>query len=260
MGDVSIISGVVPVLVLVVGAAGLLLLLARRGRRAVVTAVAAVTVALVTFLGVNWLVTTGLNLFPEDLPPSVTAWLAVGSGAVVLAVGNLVGTSAGRKVAALVSGVAVLLAAGSQINIYFAQYPTLAALAGDGDTGVSTLTGAAKRPSQSESTPVVDRWNGPAATGASQVVTTAIPGTVSGFTARDAYIYLPAIYSAPSAPLLPVSLSLPTPPISVSMPLPPLSVSSPPFPVSVFLASLPIMESLPTPPIAFSISERLSLS
>ena len=35
-------------------------------------------------------------------------------------------------------------------------------------------------------------------------MTTPIPGTVSGFTARDAYIYLPAAYSSPSAPLLPV--------------------------------------------------------
>ena len=30
--------------------------------------------ALVAFFGINWLVTSGLNLFPEALPPSVTAW------------------------------------------------------------------------------------------------------------------------------------------------------------------------------------------
>ena len=162
MTDVSIIAGVVPVLVLIAGAAGLLFLLARRGRPALVTVAAAVGVALVAFLGINWVVTSGLNLFPEDLPGSVTAWLAVAFGGLVLTVGSLVGTSVRRKVTALVSGLAVVLAAGSQINIYFAQYPTLGALAGDADTGASPLTGAAKRPSRSEPTAVVDRWTGPA--------------------------------------------------------------------------------------------------
>jgi hypothetical protein len=35
-------------------------------------------------------------------------------------------------------------------------------------------------------------------------VTSPIPGTVSGFTARDAFVYLPAAYTSQSRPLLPV--------------------------------------------------------
>ncbi len=96
----------------------------------------------------------------------------------------------------------ILVAAGSQINIYFAYYPTVGALTGS-EAEVSALTGAAQRPSQAVTTPVVERWTGPA-TGTSQVVTATIPGTVSGFTARDAYIYLPPAYTSPSPPLLPV--------------------------------------------------------
>jgi len=201
-----LINGAVPVIVLV--AAGLallalLVLLVRRRRIAVVTAVAAVAVAAVAFLGLNWLLTEVLGLFPEALPEPVTAWIAVGIGALVLAVGgSLVGTSIGRKLLAVACGLVVLAAAGSQINRYFAYYPTVGALTGS-EADVSALTGAARRSSQAVASPVVDRWTGPA-TGTSQVVTASIPGTVSGFTARDAYIYLPPAYTSPSPPLLPV--------------------------------------------------------
>ena len=179
-----------------------MILLARRGRTALVTVVIAAGVALVTLLGLNWLLTRGLSLFPETLPTVVTLWISLGTAAVVLVVGNLVGTTVGRKVLAVGSGLAVLLAAGSQINVYFAEYPTWAR-SRVRKADVSPLTGTEQRPSASVATPVVDRWTGPA-TGTSQVLTAPIPGTVSGFTARDAYIYLPAAYSSPQAPLLPV--------------------------------------------------------
>ena len=203
MNDVSLVDGPLPVALLLAGGIALLVLLARRGRTALATAVAAVVATVAVLLGLNWLVTTALSLFPEPLPLVVTASIAVAVAAVVLAVGNLVGTSTGRKLVALGSGLVVLVAAGGQINAYFAAYPTLGALDGQADSGVSPLTGAVKQRSVPVSSPVVDRWKGPA-TGASQVVTATIPGTVSGFTARDAYIYLPAAYASASAPLLPV--------------------------------------------------------
>ncbi len=205
MSDISLINGIVPVIVLVVGGIALLvllLLLVRRRRIATVTAVAAVVVAVVVLLGLNWLVTAGLGLFPEALPATVTVWIAVGAAALVLVVGNLLGTSVGRKLLALASGLVILVATGSQINRYFAYYPTVGALTGT-EADVSALTGAAKQPSQAVSTPVVQRWTGPA-TDRSRVVTASIPGTASGFTARDAYVYLPPAYTSASPPLLPV--------------------------------------------------------
>ena len=71
MSEISLINGAVPVIVLVAGGVALLhllLLLDRRGRLAIVTAVVAVAVAAVAFLGLGWLVTQGLDLFPEALP------------------------------------------------------------------------------------------------------------------------------------------------------------------------------------------------
>jgi S-formylglutathione hydrolase FrmB len=202
MSDISLITGAIPVVVLVAGGIALLVLLARRGRVALIIAVVAVAVAALAFLGLGWLVTQGLDLFPDALPTPVTVWIAVAAAAVVLVVGNLVGTGTGRKLLAIGCGFVVLLAAGSQINTYFAEYPTLGALTGT-EAEVSPLTGTARQPSQAVATPVVNRWTGPA-TGSSQVVTANIPGTMSGFTARDAYIYLPPAYRSPSPPLLPV--------------------------------------------------------
>jgi S-formylglutathione hydrolase FrmB len=203
MADVSLVTGAVPVAVLVAGALALLVLLARPGRAGLVTAVVALAAAALAFFGLDWLVTDGLNLFPEALPTAVTAWLAVATGAVVLVVGNLVGTRVGRKLVAIGSGLVVLVAAGSQVNVYFAEYPTLGALAASTEAEASPLTGQTRRASRSMDDLVVDRWTGPAS-GTSQVVSSPIPGTVSGFTGRDAYIYLPAAYSAPSPPYLPV--------------------------------------------------------
>lgn len=202
MADVSLLSGVVPTAVLLAGALALVVLLARRGRGALVTVVGAVAVAAVVLLSLNWLLTRATAVLPDPLPASVTAWLAVAAGTLVLIVGNLVGTRTGRKLLAIGSGLVVLLAAGSQINNYFAEYPTLGALTGaEGD--VSTLTGTVRQPSQAVRTPVAVRWRGPAS-GASQVVTAPIPGRISGFTARNAYVYLPPAYTSPSPPLLPV--------------------------------------------------------
>ncbi|MCW0215092.1 MAG: esterase family protein [Pseudonocardia sp.] len=202
MNGASLIDGPVPVVLLVVGGVALFCLLARGGRGAAVSVVVAAALGALTFLGLDWLVTRALGLLPEPLPVIVRVWIAVGVATVVLVVGSLVGTPLARKVIALVCGVLVLLTAGSQINMYFEQYPTLGALVGDEEASV--FPGAAPGlVSAPERTPVVSRWTGPP-TGVSRVDTAPIPGTISGFTGRDAYVYLPPAYTGRKPPRLPV--------------------------------------------------------
>ncbi|MDN5860995.1 MAG: hypothetical protein L0H84_20510, partial [Pseudonocardia sp.] len=201
MGDLSLIDGWVPPVLLAVGGVALFLLLARGGRGGLVTVVVAVLLAALTYVGLNPLVVDVLDLVPEPLPSAVLVWIAVGLGAVALAVGSLFGTTAARKALAIVCGVLVLVTAGSQVNVYFEEYPTVASLAGDDGDPLSTNDRGVQ--SRSMDTPVVDRWEGPA-TGASSVPSAPIPGTVSGFTGRPARIYLPAAYHSPDPPLLPV--------------------------------------------------------
>lgn len=200
--DVSLTDGPVPAVVLVLGGVALVVLLWRRGRSALVGPVVAVLVGLLVYLALNWLVVDVLGLVPEALPDAVTLWIAVAAAALVLAGTNLVRATLGRRLLALLCALLVLLTAGSQINTYFSQYPTLAALVG-ADDSVQDFRGVPGRRSVAEPGPAVQRWTG-TPSGTSSVQTATIPGTVSGFAARDAYIYLPAVYDDPDAPLLPV--------------------------------------------------------
>lgn len=201
MGSVSLLTGWLPITVLVLGGIALILLLARRGRASLVTVVVAVLVAALTFVVLNPLIVNVLDLLPEPLPETVLVWISLAVGGVALAIGNLFGTGWGRKIVALVCGVVLLAAAGSQVNVYFEEYPTIAALGGDPAAGA--LPGGSGHPSTAQTTPVAARWNnGP--TGPSRIDTAPIPGVVSGFTGRPAYIYLPPAYTGPTPPQLPV--------------------------------------------------------
>ncbi len=206
MDDLSLTDGVVPIVLLVAGGVALVLLLARRMTRAWVVTVGLAAFAVVLIgIGLNWLVTDLLELTPEDLSGSVVTWIAVAVGAIVLAAGSLIGTPPGRKVLGLVCGVVLLVTAGSQINAYFDEYPTVGALTG-ADTGeVDAFRDSPGRASSaSEDTPVVDRWKDQLAIGQGTVDTAQIPATVSGFVARDAYVYTPPAYDVAQPPRLPV--------------------------------------------------------
>lgn len=204
MNDIPLTTGAVPVVVLVIGVAALLyLLVPRRGRSWWLVPALGVLAACVAFLGLNWLLTRVLGEFSEDLPGPVLAWMSIAVGAVVLVVGRLVRSTWGRQLAAVGCGLLVLLTAGSQINVYFDEYDTVGDLTGASTADVGTFAGGAGGRSASMSTPVVDRWQGPPTAGSS-VVTATIPGTVSGFTARPAYVYTPPAYNSPNRPLLPV--------------------------------------------------------
>ena len=206
MDDLSLTDGVVPIVLLVAGGVALVLLLARRMTRAWVVTVGLAAFAVVLIgVGLNWLVTDLLELTPEDLSGSVVTWIAVAVGAIVLAAGSLIGTPPGRKVLGLVCGVVLLVTAGSQINAYFDEYPTVGALTG-ADTGeVDAFRDSPGRASSaSEPTPVVDRWIDQLAIGQGTVDTAQIPATVSGFVARDAYVYTPQAYDVAQPPRLPV--------------------------------------------------------
>jgi S-formylglutathione hydrolase FrmB len=204
VAEVSLIQGPVPVVVLVLGIAAALVLLVRPGPRPLVTALVAAVLGAATFLAMDWLVTDALGLLPEPLPTAVDAWLAVAVAAVVLVVGAALRASLRRRLLALGCGVVVLVAVGAQVNRYFAEYPTLAALVGEDTDGITPFPGRpASLTSKAADGPVVDRWRGGAGR-PSQVHTAPIPGTVSGFTGRDAYLYLPPAYYSPTPPLLPV--------------------------------------------------------
>ncbi len=120
----------------------------------------------------------------------------------------------------------VLLLAVVQINLYFSINPTLGDLLGTTVAGIPTLeskyTRAADAASASAVTPdevpghlaadkaVAGQWRPPADLPAHGLLRqAAVPGTVSGFVARNAYIYLPPAYLVPGHPPLPVLVLFP---------------------------------------------------
>lgn len=148
--------------------------------------------------------------FPDPLPGVVVLWLGLTFVTVALAVLH-------RGLRARLTGLAlallVVVCGGIQVNASFGTYPTLASALGEplpGQVDSASVVGrdvpAANLPADA---PLLDSWS-PATTpdAAGQVTVAAIPGTISGFAARPAWIYLPPAYRADPRPLLPVLILL----------------------------------------------------
>ncbi|GAA4553120.1 alpha/beta hydrolase [Pseudonocardia xishanensis] len=146
-----------------------------------------------------------LQPFPDPLGWRVWLW----SGLAVLA---LVAAVAGRRrwwrLLSVLAVVLVLVTAGIKINAVYAYRPTLAGVFGlpaanaiDFAAVPAALPVAAPGPDGS----VEAGWVAPAdLPGTGRVATVPIPGTVSGFAARPAEVYLPPAYLVSPRPLLPV--------------------------------------------------------
>ncbi len=130
----------------------------------------------------------------------LTGWWPVGTVLLVLAVlaaGAAVGAvtrALPRALLGLVSAVAVLASAGVGVNAHFAYYRTLGEALGAPPPGAGTLERARARVDARE--------------GRGTVVPLTIPGTTSGFAARQAQVYLPPAWSAPGQAPLPVVVLL----------------------------------------------------
>lgn len=225
INELSLTSGPLPVLCRLLGAAAVIFLLARRSLRWWLFAAATAAASWLASMAACWAVIHVLYWWPEDLPAAVTGNLALALWGLVLGSatalaglrrhrssrssrpGRAAGNSALRRSLAVVSTLVVFLLVGVQINALFGQYPTVGSLL-DSQPAISTAAppavqyGAASR---DMSTPVRERWTAPAGLGASgTVLSAAIPGTVSGFKARNAVVYLPPAYFATVRPVLPV--------------------------------------------------------
>lgn len=208
----DIAGGWVPWVLLVVGLAVVLVLLVGRGRawwgKRVPVAVGA---AVVITTGVTLFANHVWHPFPDDLPTSVVLWVGLTLLALGLAVARR-GTVTVRAVA-LVGVVVVGLAGAAQVNAQFGAYPTLGALLGrplPGQVDSSSVIGRSESAAPTKSTgPLTAAWTEPAGLSATGAVTSVvIPGTISGFAANGAWVYLPPAYQASPRPLLPVLILL----------------------------------------------------
>lgn len=208
MLSISLQDGWLPWVLLALGVISAVFLLIRPLRWWIFVVAGAVVLAGV----VAWLVGTYLaqDLFADSLPTSVTIWIGVIVAAIVLGIGHFFKSSAWHKVAAAVATIVLVAAAGNQINQHFQQYPTLGDLLGaQSDSqidGPPPINGSVQptRPAG----PLTDSWKPTGANipadGKGKISTMDIPGTVSGFTARQASVYYPPAYFADNPVPLPV--------------------------------------------------------
>ena len=234
--NLSLISGPIPVLFGVLGVAAVLFLLFRRSWRWWLFALAAAAVALLVGFGSSWLVIYVLYWWPEDLPTAVALYVALMVWALLMgsatayasfrrrrpvsapaesAPAEREGTSRQlrRAVSPMRGTFAVLAVAvvaavvGVGINADFGQYPTLGSLM-KSETEISTAV--LPKPHQGQESrfmksAVSTRWTPSAELPVRGTVRLEpIPGTISGFKARKAVVYLPPAYSEAQRPVLPV--------------------------------------------------------
>jgi enterochelin esterase-like enzyme len=201
--NTPIIDGPLPWIVNVLAVVLAVVLLLRRPRartvvRFVVWIAGGAALGAALFFGAN-----ALDVFGVELPDGVLVWAIVTFAALGLALASLFRVRPWRRVVALVA-VPVFAAAGALgINAVFGVDPTLGSL-----FGIVPDRTLALPPSETDSTagpPLYASWSAPAgmpATG--ERGTEDIPGTVSGFDARPAGIYLPPAAQVPDAPALPL--------------------------------------------------------
>lgn len=219
MLNVSLIAGPVPVAILVVGLVAVAALLARRGRRwwwravPLAVAIGALCAAVVAVaVNVVW------RPFPDPLPARSLVWTALGVAAVALAVLRIRSAPRPRTVRArvlpVVAAATVVITGIAQVNQLYGAYPTLRAalglrLAQQVDLG-QLAPPKARAIVAPPGTSLAGVWRPPPGMPSRGAVSeTPIPGVVSGFPARPAWVYLPPAYLATPRAQLPVLVLLP---------------------------------------------------
>ena len=178
------------------GVAGSVFLLLRRDRRWLLSIVLSLAAASGVVAVIHWLLVNVLTVFPEDLPIDVLVWSTVAFSALALFLFRLRGSSWRGRSAAGISFASVLLLSALQINSYFGLNHTAADLFGHYVGRIPELEAGFKR-GVSGNAPVAALEGG-------IVRRASIPGIESGFTAKDAFIYLPPAYLATNRSQLPV--------------------------------------------------------
>ncbi|MBN9098084.1 MULTISPECIES: alpha/beta hydrolase-fold protein [unclassified Pseudonocardia] len=215
MLDWSLVTGVVPAVVFVLGCVAMVFLLwPRPERRWGRTAMVAATVAGAGVAAAMAAVALAAP-FPDPVPAVV--WWSLGVVLSAASVAAMVVATRPRRPefgsAVVAAAVLVAVAAGSQVNVYFAQFPTaraLFALPAANQVDLPQVTRAASvlvtRPSGG---PLDAVWRPPPGMpGAGTVSEIPVPGPLSGFRARPAWVYLPPAYAASPRPQLPVLVLL----------------------------------------------------
>ncbi len=199
LDQVSIIDGYVPVAIYAVTAVTIVLGLGwrsgiwRRQLMAAIPGAILVTGAVVVLEALTAFV-------PYDFPWTFYIWFGLVAFCVISAAVGWPGEHAGGRTASLLAIPLSVVLMGQVVNAQYAYYPTVSALGGKVAENELSASDLAALENQ------VDTAGTLAPTG--NVIEEPIPGTTSGFVARNAYVYLPPVYFTDPTPQLPVIMML----------------------------------------------------
>jgi S-formylglutathione hydrolase FrmB len=219
-GSLSLVHGVLPVLIVVLAIGSLLLLLGRRDgvwKRQLLIGVP-VTVAL---LAAVIALIEGLHLIEFGFPFSFYLWFSSVLFAIVLTAIGWRRLGLAQRLTGGVALVLTVLMTLTFINANYQYYPTVRSLFGTNAHHISP--GALPKTPDSGNTPPSDgtaraaleqeriqaTGGDPSAATKGTLVQMAIPGKTSGFTGREAYIWLPPVWFTDPTRKLPVVELLP---------------------------------------------------
>ncbi|MCB5275133.1 hypothetical protein BJG92_02675 [Arthrobacter sp. SO5] len=222
--DLRLVDGPVLWIAWAAGAAGLAYLLwqalgsrtpgrgAAAWLEALLPVLSAVLLAAAIVAGVHWLLIYVYSVFPEELPGEVLAWSVAAVAALLLWLARLWAAwrrKAARRWRTTAVATAALLGAvllsGVQINAYFGLNHTVSDLTGTAVARIQPLEEGLKRSSSDPAGVGLSAWQAPGGLpDGGELRRASIPGTVSGFQSREAYIYLPPAYLGSPRPALPV--------------------------------------------------------
>lgn len=205
LSDVSLVDGPFLWLSIACGAAGGAYLLWRRRRFWPLLVVSSLLVAVGVVALIHWILVDLLATFSENLPFQTVAWAVPAVAALLLCAARFPRNSWRGRSFSVVAMLGVVLLCVVQINLYFGLNNTVSDLLGTAVARIQPLEASLKRTPDAKPGPAPSVWKAPDSMPRNGVLRRAdIPGEVSGFNAREAYVYLPPAYLADSRPALPV--------------------------------------------------------
>ena len=176
-------------------------------RRSLVNLVSSVIAGAVVVALVHWALIDYFSTFPENIPLEVLTWCVPAVAALVLMLLRLPRSSWRQRSLGLVAFVLVALLCTVQVNAYFGLNRTVSDLMGTAVARISTLEPAlTHQPGAAAAVPLNGWQPGSELPKEGALRKANIPGTASGLSTRDAYLYLPPAYFAANRPALPVLL------------------------------------------------------
>ena len=205
IADIRLVDGPLFWTAWAAGAAGVIYLLWPRGKRWPLVPVLATVLAAVIVAAVHWLLIYVFSTFPEELPREVLGWFVPAVAGILLWTTRLIPAGWKARCAATAAMLGVLLLSSVQVNAYFGLSRTVGDLLGTAVARIPPLEEKLTRQAGSAAPVPLADWARPEGLPSEGVLRKAeIPGTSSGFDAREAYIYLPPAYQSPERPALPV--------------------------------------------------------